>query len=470
MKIITNYDKIENDLYDVCHLFYPDCKQDDLKPHIYHKMTINKNIVFNEYKVIEEETEYEFSEQRELKPSYDSLEEKRQIKRFAKLTLYKMFSKHFDKNLPWGSLTGIRPTKIGYDLLNQGVEQYFLTEALMENFLVSKPKALLVQRVIQNQKCIIRNDKLVDLYINIPICPSRCNYCSFISSELSKVVQIIPDYLNALIKEIDATRKLIFDKAYVVRTIYIGGGTPTVLTAEQLDLLLSNLNYPVTEFTVECGRPDTITQEKLEVLKKHGVTRISINPQSFNDSTLKRIGRKHIVKDIINAYKIALPYDFNVNMDLIAGLSGESFKGFKKSVDTAIELGPDNITIHTLSIKNGSALMQNNEQTDDRVIEKMIQYASDKLLQNGYKPYYLYRQKNQSAGQENVGYFREKVCMFNVDTMEETLSVLACGANAISKRIHSINNRIDRFANVKDIKEYITRIDEMIQKKTDLFS
>ena len=170
MKIITNYDKIENDLYDVCHLFYPECKQDDLKPHIYHKMTINKNIVFNEYKVVEEETEYEFSEQRELKPSYDSLEEKRQIKRFAKLTLYKMFSKHFDKNLPWGSLTGIRPTKIGYDLLNQGVEQYFLTEALMENFLVSKPKALLVQRVIQNQKCIIRNDKLVDLYINIPFC------------------------------------------------------------------------------------------------------------------------------------------------------------------------------------------------------------------------------------------------------------------------------------------------------------
>ena len=470
MKIKTNYEKIENDLYDVCHLFYPDCKLDDLKPHIYHKMTINKNIVTNEYKVEDDEDIFEFSEQKEIKQSYDILEEKRQLKRFAKLTLYKMFSVHFNKNLPWGSLTGIRPTKIGYDLINHGVDPYMLTDALMENFLVSRPKATLVERVIQNQKCIIRNDKLVDLYINIPICPSRCNYCSFISSELSKVVQIMPDYLNTLIKEIDATKKIIFDKAYVVRTIYIGGGTPTVLTAEQLDLLLSNLNYPVSEFTVECGRPDTITQEKLEILKKHGVTRISINPQTFNDSTLKRIGRKHTVKDIINAYKIALPFEFNVNMDLIAGLTGESYRGFKKSIDTAIELGPDNITVHTLSIKNGSTLAQGLEKTEDSVIEKMIQYANETLLENGYKPYYLYRQKNQSAGQENVGYYREKVCLFNVDTMEESLSVLACGANAISKRIYNIENRIDRTANVKDIREYINRIDEMIKNKTDLFS
>ena len=280
----------------------------------------------------------------------------------------------------------------------------------------------------------------------------------------------MPEYLDALIKEINATKQMIFDNAFVLRTIYIGGGTPTVLTAEQLDLLLSNLNYPVSEFTVECGRPDTITQEKLEVLKKHGVTRISINPQTFNDSTLKRIGRKHTVKDVINAYKIALPLDFNVNMDLIAGLSGESLRSFKKSIDTAIELAPDNITVHTLSIKNGSQIMQNGEKADSDVTEKMVKYASETLSKNGYKPYYLYRQKNQSGGQENVGYFREKVCLFNVDSMEETLSVLACGANAISKRIYNLDNRIERFANVKDIREYISRIDEMIAKKQNLFS
>jgi oxygen-independent coproporphyrinogen-3 oxidase len=279
----------------------------------------------------------------------------------------------------------------------------------------------------------------------------------------------MPDYLDALIKEINATKKMIFDNAFVLRTIYIGGGTPTVLTAEQLDLLLSNLNYPVSEFTVECGRPDTITQEKLEVLKKHGVTRISINPQTFNDSTLKKIGRKHTVKDVINAYKIALPFEFNVNMDLIAGLGGESLRAFKKSVDTAIELAPDNITVHTLSIKNGSQIMQNGEKNDSDATEKMVEYASTTLSQNGYKPYYLYRQKNQCGGQENVGYFREKVCLFNVDSMEESLSILACGANAISKRIYHYENKIERFANVKDINEYINRIDEMIDKKKKLY-
>ena len=470
MKIITNYEKIENDLYDVIHLFYPHCKIDEEKPILTHKMTETKTTVTNEFTIDDSEETFSFCETKTLKSCKNILEEKRQLKRFAKLTLYKMLSNHFAKNLPWGSLTGIRPTKIGYDLINQGVEPYMLKEALMENFLVSSEKAKLVSDVIQNQKCIIRNDKLVDLYINIPVCPSRCSYCSFISSELDRVKDIMPDYLDALIKEINATKKIINDNTYILRTIYIGGGTPTVLTSEQLDLLLSNLNYPVSEFTVECGRPDTITKEKLDVLKKHNVTRISINPQTFVDATLKRIGRKHTVKDVIEAYKLALPYKFTINMDLIAGLKGETLRSFKKSIDTLMELAPDNVTIHTLSIKNGSVLMQEGADNNDSVTENMIKYASETLAKNGYKPYYLYRQKNQSAGQENVGYFKEKVCLFNVDSMEESLSILACGANAISKRVFNYNNRIERFANVKDLKEYISRIDEMIAKKVNLFS
>lgn len=470
MKIVTNYERIENDLYDVIHMFYPNSKLDNDKPFLKHKMTRIKNDVTNEFLIEDDNDVFEFSEQKTIKQTNDELDEKRQLKRFAKLSLYKMLSTHFAKNMPWGSLTGIRPTKIGYDLLNQGVEPYLLKEALMENFLVSADKARLVASVIQNQKCIIRNDKLVDLYINIPFCPTRCSYCSFISSELERVKSLMPDYLNALIKEINATKKLIFDNAYVLRTIYIGGGTPTVLSAEQLDILLSNLNYPVNEFTVECGRPDTITKEKLEVLKRHNVTRISINPQTFVESTLKRIGRKHTVGDVIEAYKIALPFDFTINMDLIAGLPGESLRGFKKSVDMAIELAPDNLTIHTLSLKNGSILMQDVDTTTNEVTESMIKYATETLSKNGYRPYYLYRQKNQSAGQENVGYFKEKLCIFNVDSMEETTSILACGANAISKRVYNLENRIERFANVKDIKEYISRIDEMIEKKHNLFS
>ncbi len=470
MKIFTNYERIENDLYDVMHMFYPDEKLDEEKPFLIHKLERNKNLIKNRYTIEEKDNNFSFEEEREIKFAQDLLEEKRQIKRFIKLSLYKMLSNHFAKNMPWGSLTGIRPTKIGYDLLKQGVEPYMLKEALMENFLVSEDKAKLVSNVIQNQKCIIRNDKLVDLYINIPFCPTRCSYCSFISSEYDKVKNLMPEYLNALIKEINETKKLIYDNAYVLRTIYIGGGTPTVLTSEELDFLLSNLNYPVSEFTVECGRPDTITKEKLEILKKHNVTRISINPQTFSDATLKKIGRKHTVKDVIEAYKMALPFDFIINMDLIAGLPNETLRSFKKSIDTAIELAPDNITIHTLSVKNGSIFANSQDKETNTTTEDMIKYASETLHKNGYKPYYLYRQKNQSQGQENVGYFKEKVCLFNVDSMEESLSILACGANAISKRVYNIDNRIERFANVKDIREYISRIDEMINKKKNLFS
>lgn len=468
MKIVSNYNNIENDLYDVMHMFYPDLKIDENVPILNHTYIRDKDIVTNKYEIVDKFENFNFEESKQICCAQDILDEKRQIKRSIKLSLYKMLSNHFSKNMPWGSLTGIRPTKIGYDLLKQGIEPHMLKEALMENFLVREDKAKLVSTVIQNQKCIIRNDKLVDLYINIPFCPTRCNYCSFISCEYDKVKTIMPEYLSALIKEINATKKIIFDNSYVLRTIYIGGGTPTVLSSEELDMLLSNLNYPVSEFTVECGRPDTISKEKLDVLKKHNVTRISINPQTFNDSTLKRIGRKHTVKDVLIAYKTALPYEFVINMDMIAGLPNETLKGFKKSIDTAIELAPDNITVHTLSRKNGS--LYANDNTVNNTTEKMIAYASETLHKNGYKPYYLYRQKNQMQGQENVGYYREKVCFFNVDSMEECISILACGANAISKRVYNLDNKIERIANVKDVKEYIKRIDELIEKKKNLFS
>lgn len=470
MKITTNHEKIENDLYDVVHMFFPSLERNDEMPFIYHEMIKNGNVITNKFTYQDKNKKQDIEEINNIGNVCDILEEKRKIKRFAKLTLYKLLSTITSKNLPWGSLTGIRPTKVAYDLLSQGVENYLIKETLMDKFLVSEPKAKLVENVIRHQKCIIKNDNLVDLYINIPFCPSRCSYCSFISSEFSKVKHLIPDYLDALIKELNETKKIINKKSYIVRTIYIGGGTPTVLSAEQLDALLSNINYPVGEFTVECGRPDTITKEKLDVLKKHNVTRISINPQSFVDATLKRIGRKHTVKDVIDAYKLALPYEFDVNMDLIAGLPQESLRSFKKSVDMAIELAPNNVTVHTLAIKNGSILMQNADtENRDELVEKMVEYSYKKLTENDYKPYYLYKLKNQASGQENVGYFRDKVCVFNIDSMEESCTILACGANAISKRVFHFENRIERCANVKETREYINRIDEMIEKKKKLF-
>lgn len=468
MKLQTNYEKIENELLDVLRLFFPNNNEEEF-PCVVHDMTVEKNKVVNHFEYKDENNNKEITKEYELPKNCDELEQKRLLKRYAKCALYELVSSTLNRKLPWGSLTGIRPTKVAYELIEKGLPRYFVKEKLMEQFFVSNDKAKLVDHVIRNQKSIIHNDNLVDLYINIPFCPTRCAYCSFISSEFKYVQDLMPKYIEALIKEIEETKKIIFDKAYVVRTIYIGGGTPTVLSSEQLEQILSHINYPVSEFTVECGRPDTITKDKLDVLKKYGVTRISINPQTFVDATLKRIGRKHTVKDVIDAYKLALPYDFSINMDLIAGLPGEGLRSFKKSIKTALELAPGNITVHTLALKNGSTLIQNQESIKTDETEQMVEYARAQLLENGYEPYYLYKLKNQSSGQENVGYFRDKVCIFNIDSMEECCTILACGANAISKRIFNYEKRIERFANVKDTRQYIDRIDEMIEKKRLLF-
>ena len=467
--IETNYELIRVDIYDIYRLFFPNGIKETIK--ITHNLYKDDDGLHNKCEIEMGDKQSSAISTDKLKKFESLLEERKYYKRFSKLCVYQAFSKLLDKNLPWGSLTGIRPTSLAYDLMKEGVESYMIKNTLMKNFLVSEEKARLVEIVIKNQNCIIRNDNLIDLYINIPICPSRCSYCSFISSVKDKIVDKIPSYIDCLIKEIRATKQLICEKALIVRTIYIGGGTPTCISDKDMERLLAELSYPVNEFTVESGRPETITEEKLKIFKKYGVTRICINPQTFVQKTLKLIGRKHTISDILNAYKLALKYGFVVNMDLIAGLPGETFSNFKKSLEKTLEMYPENITIHTLSVKNGSSLAldnYNNEDTSE--IEKMVRFANEKLTSNGYKPYYLYRQKNQLKGLENVGYYRDNhICIFNVDSMEETNTVLACGANAISKRIFSMENRIERCPNVKFIEDYIQRVDEMIERKKQLF-
>lgn len=403
--------------------------------------------------------------------SLTDLHKKSLRKRITKNQFYSILSKELNKTLPWGSLTGVRPTKLARDLIEYGeMKEYLVAELLQRDYFVSKDKAELVANILKNQRCIIRNDNLVDLYVNIPICPTRCIYCSFISSELDKVKDMVDDYLDALIKEIRAIKDIVKEKAYIVRTIYIGGGTPTVLSAKQLDKLLREINFPATEFTVECGRADTITDEKLDVLKNNGVTRISINPQTFCETTLKRIGRKQKNIEVLEAYQKALARDFVVNMDFIAGLPGEKLGIFKRTINTALELYPDNITIHTLSLKRGSVLFDNKDLVQEKDIAKMVDYAESILVKNGYKPYYIYRQKHQLSGLENVGYFRDNhVCVFNIDSMEETNTIIGVGANAISKRVFNLEKRLERQANVKFIKDYIERIDSTIEKKKEFF-
>lgn len=396
----------------------------------------------------------------------------RYTKRSAKLAVFEVLQSIFpNKVLPWGSLTGIRPTKLYYELIKECGSPSKAMDELIDTFKVTVPKAQLVREIIKNQKHIIKNDNLVDLYINIPFCPTKCYYCSFISSPIAQCKHQVEPYLEALFKEIDATKELISRKNYIVKSIYIGGGTPTILDENQLDRLLTKIDYMVDEFTVECGRPDTITKEKLDVLQKHNVTRISINPQTFCNKTLKEIGRNHSSKDIIDAYKLAMNYNFSINMDLIAGLGNETLLTFKKSLNKAIECAPDNITVHTLSIKRASNLkIEGGDTSTVENVEKMIEYSYPALIKAGYKPYYMYKQKNMLGNLENIGYFRDKLSIFNIDSMEEFASIIACGANAISKRYYSLNNKIERFANLKNVQEYINRIDEMIEKKNNLFN
>ncbi len=467
MIIDTNVEEYLIELQDLCKLFGLNFIEDKISLEEEEK----GGIVHDKFILVINGNEKEFNFDYSLDGSLTPLRKKSYKKRMVKNYLYKIISKEYNLSLSWGSLTGVRPTKFARDLVANGeVKEHVIPEILARDYFVSTPKARLVGQILKNQRGIIRNDNLIDLYINIPICPSRCLYCSFISSEISRVENRVEEYIDCLIKEIDCVIGIIKKKAFIVRNIYIGGGTPSVLTPKQLDRLLSKLKFPVNEFTVECGRPDTITAEKLDVLKKHGVTRISINPQTFCEATLKRIGRKQKNSQVLEAYTMALEREFVVNMDIIAGLPGEKLGIFKRTINTLLELAPHNLTVHTLSIKNGALLRDNTALVDDRDVDKMIDFAESELTKNGYKPYYLYRQKNQLKGLENVGYYRdEHLCMFNIESMEETNTIIGIGAGAISKRVFNLDNRIERQANVKFIEDYIERIDEMLEKKKEFY-
>ena len=463
MQINTN---IENnyEFQDIIKLFIP-CGFEEYDIVVNHILEEKDDKIINKYQVFNQTQEYNYEKTSEISKFISS-------KSYAKIGLYEILSKIFNKQLPYGALTGIRPVKFCYDLFKKGLEKTSIQNFLMNNYHVIKEKVDLISEIIISQKHLDLNDKLVDFYVNIPFCTSRCSYCSFISMEVDKAGKMVDEYVDKLVYEIEKTKRFLMDNYYIVKNVYVGGGTPTALSVEQLERVLQSLSFKVKEFTVEAGRPDTITREKLDVLKKYGVTRISVNPQTFNDKVLKTIGRKHTAMDALNAYRLAREYDFDINMDLIMGLTGDTIKSFNETMDIATYLAPENITIHTLALKRASKMNENNENIfkNESRVRKMSNIASSILKKNGYKPYYLYRQKNMVSSLENVGYFKDNaICYFNIDSMDELASIVACGANGISKRVYSISNRIERFANVKDIKEYITRVDEMIDKKKALF-
>ena len=389
-------------------------------------------------------------------------------KRYAKIATYDLLVNITGRPMPWGSLTGIRPTKLADQLQRERLDWQ---RAFVDLLGVSEAKTKLVADVLATQGELHKHkDGCADLYVGIPFCVTRCSYCSFTSGELERLKKYVEPYVDALCRDVDAT--LEFTKRHGIRidNVYFGGGTPTSLTAEQLDKIMSHVTVKPMEYTVEAGRPDTIDKAKLDVLAKYGVHRISINPQSFNQQVLDAIGRKHTVAEIYDKYALAKKYGFVINMDLIAGLPAETYEIFCHSVDAAIALQPDNITVHTLALKHGSALREQNYANASDV-SKMVEYSHGKLYEAGYLPYYMYRQKFMADNLENVGFCKpDKPCLYNIGIMEEISNVLACGTNAISKRIFSSENRIERSANAKDVITYIERNDDYLNKKFELFS
>lgn len=393
------------------------------------------------------------------------IEKKRLMKRYAKLSLYKGLSAFFEKSLPWGALTGIRPTKLAYQQMETTGE---FTDFFTNTMKVSEDKTALTKSVIDTQKGIYeKNDENTDFFVFVPFCPTRCKYCSFISADIKSANKYVDAYVDALVDEIRHGKQFVKK----LRSIYIGGGTPVSLSDERLEKILCAIDEINTgvEYTVEAGRPDVITEQNLKLLKKHGVTRICINPQTFSDKTLELLGRKHTAADVVEKFNMAKD-DFSVNMDLIAGLDGETFDDFKFSLDKAVSLNPDNITVHTLCIKRGSYLAETEKRLSGEVVDQMVDYARKTLDKNSYSPYYLYRQKYMAGNLENVGYTKEgKACVYNIDVMEEIAQNVACGANAISKRVFFGGERIEREASPKDVATYINKIEEIKKKKEKLF-
>lgn len=403
---------------------------------------------------------YDFEDS--FNPAND-LEFKRYAKRFAKLAFYKVLSKARGIQLPWGALTGIRPTKLA--VMEQTAGRDF--KELFAKFGVSSENIEIVCDILAEQKPYRQGGK--SLYVSLPFCPTKCNYCSFITAPIDKTGQYVDSYIDCLVREIAGAGAF----ADGVRSVYLGGGTPFVLSAEHLERVYKAVNSIIkqpVEYTVEAGRPDVFTEEKLNISRQNGVNRICVNPQSFNDETLVAIGRKHTAAQTLAAYQMAQKYGFDINIDLIAGLADEGVREFEYSLKTAIALNPANITVHTLSLKAGAKLKENVKRLDIAQIGEMIALSRQMLSKSGYVPYYLYRQKYQAGGLENVGWCKPgKACVYNIDVMEELGDNIAVGANAISKRVFSAEERIERLAAPKDIPTYINKIDQIISKRIEFF-
>lgn len=390
--------------------------------------------------------------------------------------LFEILSKYTGIRPPWGILTGVRPIKLMRRLIDEYGEEaaksYFTNELLVTE---EKTQLSVITEKHEQKILQLSKDDSFSLYISIPFCPTRCSYCSFVSQSVEKTKKLVEPYFELLLKELEYTADLAKELKLRLETVYIGGGTPTTLEAPQLSELIKTINTcfdmkNCREFTIEAGRPDTITAEKLKAILDGGCDRISINPQTMNDEVLQAIGRRHTAEQTLSAYKLARQIGFkHINMDLITGLPKDTVESFKNTLNTICELDPASITVHTLAMKRSSRLTL--EGTDVKTGAEppaalMMRYCEQKLSQQGYHPYYLYRQSRMEGNLENVGWSKDGFDgLYNVYVMDETHTILGCGAGAVTKLKEPNANRLERIFNYKYPYEYINGFDEMIKRK-----
>lgn len=386
---------------------------------------------------------------------------------------------------PWGILIGIRPSKIALKFLKEGKAKEEIIEIFKEKYIAHAEKAKLCIDVAKAEERIVNQDsKNIAIYIGMAFCPTKCMYCSFTSNPIGSHKKMVMPYVESLIKEIREISIYVREKNLNVETVYFGGGTPTSVSDGEFMMVMDGIyngfikDGNVKEFTVECGRPDTLNKTKLQIMKECNVTRISINPQTMNDKTLKLIGRTHSSEDIKEKFKMARKLGFeDINMDIIIGLPGEGHAEVLKTKEELLKLKPDSITVHGLALKRGSIMYENFvlkkgiPLTPHEEIVKMYAESKNLAEELGLSPYYMYRQKNMVGNMENLGYAKEgKECIYNIQMIEERQTIIALGAAAVSKVVFLEEDRLERFPNLKDLNEYVTRIDEMIERKKELLN
>jgi oxygen-independent coproporphyrinogen-3 oxidase len=390
--------------------------------------------------------------------------------------LFLLLCRFYNTKPQWGLLTGIRPVRKINVMLENGMNEKQVRAEFTGKYFVSEKKTDIAWRTAMVQHPLLPefDKKTVSIYISIPFCPTRCSYCSFVSHSMDSAYKLIPDYLDYLCKELEILGEIVNEYGLKIDTVYYGGGTPTSISADELGKIMRKTAEcfdlsQVREYNVEAGRADTITEEKLAVIKKMGATRISVNPQTLNNDVLRVIGRKGTAEEVLEAFALARKLGFdNINMDLIAGLPTDTFESFRDTLDRIIALDPDGITVHALTLKRSAGLYQTGHENISNPATRMADYAVRELIAHGYDPYYMYRQKNTIDGLENIGYAKPgKGSLYNIFIMDETQTILGAGCAASTKLV-DVNNSISRVMNYKFPYEYIRRFDELMKKKDEI--